>query len=97
MRIHELTLAAEDLAAQSAFWGGRLGLPVVERSGVLEVRLQRSRLRFEQAVRGSDPRYHFAINIPPGSIEDAAAWIEERHRLLSFHGDPDVEEGATIF
>jgi hypothetical protein len=34
--------------------------------------------------------------IPPGSIEEAAAWVEERHDLLSFHGDRDVEEGATI-
>jgi catechol 2,3-dioxygenase-like lactoylglutathione lyase family enzyme len=96
MRIHELTLATEDLAAQSAFWGETLGLPALEGHGAVEVPLQRSRLRFEQAVTGSNPRYHFAINIPPGSIEEAAAWVEERHDLLSFHGDRDVEEGATI-
>jgi len=95
MRIHELTLETQDLAAQSAFWGGTLGLPVVEDREALVVSLRHSTLRFEQAVAGS-PAYHFAINIPPGSIADAAAWLEERHELLAFHGDPDVEEGATI-
>jgi hypothetical protein len=53
-------------------------------------------VRFEQAPTGLDPRYHFAINVPPGSIDEAAAWIEDRHELLAFHDDPDVPEGATI-
>jgi hypothetical protein len=71
-------------------------LPVSDTRGAVEVSLRRSTLRFEQAALGSDSRYHFAINIPPGSIDDAAAWVEERHDVLAFHGDPDVEEGATI-
>lgn len=96
MRIRELTLATNDLDGQSAFWGETLGLPVGGCGDAVEVSLRRSLLRFEQALAGSDPRYHFAINIPPGSIEDAAAWVEERHELLAFHDDPDVEEGATI-
>jgi catechol 2,3-dioxygenase-like lactoylglutathione lyase family enzyme len=96
MRIRELTLATEDVARQSAFWGQTLGLPVREGAGAVEVSLQRSTLRFEQAPTGSDPRYHFAVNIPPGTIEAAAAWIEERHEFLAFHDDPDVPEGATI-
>jgi catechol 2,3-dioxygenase-like lactoylglutathione lyase family enzyme len=96
MRIHELTLETQDLAAQSAFWGGTFGLPVVEDSGVVVVSLRRSTLRFKQAAPGSYPAYHFAINIPPGSITEAAGWVEERHELLAFHGDPDVQEGATI-
>ena len=61
--------------------------------GAIEVSLVASTLRFEQASPGADPRYHFAINVPRGSIEEAAAWIEERHELLAFHGDPDEEEG----
>jgi catechol 2,3-dioxygenase-like lactoylglutathione lyase family enzyme len=96
MRIRALTLVTDDLAGQSTFWGGTLGLPVADTRGSVEVSLRRSTLRFEEAPAGSDSRYHFAINIPPGSIEDAAAWVEERHELLAFHGDPDVEEGATI-
>src|SRR5436309_10800689 len=96
MRINGLTLATEEVAGQSTFWGQKLGLPVQNGSGAIEVSLQRSTLRFEPALPGSTPRYHFAINIPAGSIESAAAWIEERHELLSFHDDPDVADGATI-
>jgi catechol 2,3-dioxygenase-like lactoylglutathione lyase family enzyme len=97
VRIHELTLATGDVAGQSRFWGETLGLPVRNAAdGAVEVPLQASTLRFEAALTGTDPRYHYAINIPRGSIDEAAAWIDERHALLAFHGDPDVEEGATI-
>jgi catechol 2,3-dioxygenase-like lactoylglutathione lyase family enzyme len=96
MRIHELTLATHDLAGQRAFWGQTLGLPVRECGELaIEVSLQASTIRFEQSAV-DDPRYHFAINVPRGSILKAAAWIQERHELLAFHGDSDVEEGATI-
>jgi catechol 2,3-dioxygenase-like lactoylglutathione lyase family enzyme len=97
VRIQELTLATADVLGQSAFWGEILGLPVHEDDdGAIAVSLQASTIRFEQAPPASDPRYHFAINVPRGSIHDAAAWIEERHELLAFHGDPDVDEGTTI-
>lgn len=96
MRIAQLTLAAADPAAQAEFWGGRLGLGVREAAGVVEVLLRRSAIRFEPAEAGTDPRYHFAVNVPPGTIEDAAAWLCDRHELLRFHGDPEVEEGATV-
>jgi catechol 2,3-dioxygenase-like lactoylglutathione lyase family enzyme len=96
VRIVELTLATSDVAAQSTFWGQTLGLPACHGGGALEVSLRRSTIRFEQAPPGEDPRYHFAVNVPPGSIAEAAAWLEERHELLAFHDDPDVPEGATI-
>ncbi len=97
MHIYQLTLASCDLPAQSAFWGTVLALPVqLCDDGGLEVRLQSSTIRFEHASPGTDPRYHFAINVPAHSIVEAAAWITDRHRLLAFHGDPDEEEGATV-
>jgi catechol 2,3-dioxygenase-like lactoylglutathione lyase family enzyme len=97
VRIHELTLATNDLEAQERFWGARLGLPVrVTDEGAVEVALQESTIRFERAPRELDARYHFAINIPRGQIDAAAAWLAERQELLAFHDDPDVEEGATI-
>lgn len=97
MRIYQLTLATGDVAGQSAFWGKTLGLPVREGvDGAIEVALRASTIRFEQAPQGTDPRYHFAINVPRGSIDEASAWVEERHELLAFHGDSDEEEGATI-
>ena len=97
MQIRQLTLATRDLTAQLDFWGKTLSLPVHDQAGVaVNVRLQASTIRFEQALPTCDPRYHFAINIPRGSSLDAAAWIVERHELIAFHGDPDEDEGATI-
>jgi catechol 2,3-dioxygenase-like lactoylglutathione lyase family enzyme len=97
VRIHQLTLATADSAGQAVFWADVLGLPVDDSgNGAIVVRLRESVIRFEQVSPGLDPRYHFAINIPRDAIEDAAAWVAQRHELLAFHGDPDVEEGATI-
>jgi catechol 2,3-dioxygenase-like lactoylglutathione lyase family enzyme len=97
VRIHQVTLATGDSAEQAAFWADVLELPVRESGdGAIEVRLQESSIRFEQVSNDLDPRYHFAINVPSNAIEGAAAWIAERHDLLSFHDDPDELEGATI-
>lgn len=97
MRIVRLTLDCADLGAQEAFWAGTLGLEVSrDADDELEVKLRSSVVRFRRAAPGSTPRYHFAINVPPGSIKRAAAWLEERHQLLAFNGYADEAEGATI-
>jgi catechol 2,3-dioxygenase-like lactoylglutathione lyase family enzyme len=97
VRIHQLTLATSDVAGQGAFWGETLGLPVRKsNNGAVEVSLRASTIRFERASAAIDARYHFAINVPRGSILDAATWIGKRRELLAFHDDPDEEEGATI-
>jgi catechol 2,3-dioxygenase-like lactoylglutathione lyase family enzyme len=96
VRIAQITLASADPTAQAAFWRDTLGLPVREHGGATEVLLQRSTICFEQAAGDPNPCYHFAINVPPGSIEEAAAWLGERQELLEFHDDPDEEDGATI-
>jgi hypothetical protein len=54
VRILEFTLASRDLAAQSAFWGERLGMPVREGDGgVCEVPLRASAIRCKQASKRS--------------------------------------------
>jgi hypothetical protein len=96
VRITQITLATAEPIAQRNFWGSTLGLPVRTSDGATEVHLRRSTIRFEPATDGTNPRYHFAINVPRDSIREAAAWLGARHELLAFHGDPDVDEGATI-
>src|SRR5438445_6863867 len=96
MRIAQITLATADPAAQARFWGEQLGLRVQQANGSGEVALQRSTICFEPADEGVDARYHFAINAPPGSIEDAAGWLGGRHQLLAFAGDAEEEDGTTI-
>lgn len=97
MRIVRLTLDCADLGAQEEFWAGTLGLAVA-RPGEdeLDVVLDSSVIRFRRAASGTAPRHHFAINVPPGSIERAAAWVAERAEPLSFHDYPGEEDGATI-
>ena len=96
MRIAQITLATADPAVQARFWGEQLGLRVQQADGSVEVALQRSTICFEPADEGVDARYHFAINVPPGSIEDAAGWLGGRQELLEFAGDAEEEDGTTI-
>lgn len=97
MRIVQLTLDCADVGAQEDFYGGTLGLAVErDAEGALKVRLRSSTIRFRPAPPGTAPRYHFALNVPRGSIERAAAWLTGCHELLAFHGDPEEREGATI-
>lgn len=96
MRIAQITLATADPAEQADFWRDRLGVSVQATDGATEVLLRRSKIRFEAATGGAEPRYHFAINVPPDTIDEAAGWLGERQEILRFHDDPDVEEGATI-
>jgi catechol 2,3-dioxygenase-like lactoylglutathione lyase family enzyme len=100
MRIRQLTLSTSDLPGQTAFWGERLGLPVGRADDGIEVRLRESTIRFVRAEPGLDTRCHFAINISAGSIRQAVDWLEERHEVLSFDGDPvrtDVGAGCVYF
>lgn len=100
MRIRQLTIATADLEGQAAFYGERLGLPVDRGDEGIEVRLQESTVRLVEAEPGLDARYHFAINVPGASIREAVDWLEERHEVLSFDGDPvrtDVGAGCVYF
>ncbi|HEY0277424.1 MAG TPA: hypothetical protein VGC32_04065 [Solirubrobacterales bacterium] len=92
MRIRRLSLATVDPEAQAAFWGERLGLPVGwVGDDEVEVRLRDSTIAFRRAA-GLDARYHFAINLPPGTIAAAVAWVRERHELLAVHGEDEGED-----
>ncbi|MBS1887230.1 MAG: hypothetical protein JSU06_08585 [Actinobacteria bacterium] len=96
MPIAEITLAAADLERQAAFWGETLGLPVCVGEDEVEVGLRASRIRFRRAEAGIDARYHFAINVPPGSIGRALEWIGGRHEALPFHWHHGEGDGATV-
>jgi catechol 2,3-dioxygenase-like lactoylglutathione lyase family enzyme len=86
VQIHRIGLACADPAAQARFWGETIGLPVEAAGDVVQVRLARSTVEFAAAGEGEAPRYHFALNIPTGRIEDAAAWLGERVDVLPFEG-----------
>ncbi|HEX4304572.1 MAG TPA: hypothetical protein VHZ54_00910 [Solirubrobacterales bacterium] len=96
MRIRRLTLATGDLEGQAAFYGERLGLPVREAGGEVEVALRESTLRFRRAQPGLDARYHFAINVPDGSIHQAVEWLHGRVEPLAFEDVPEEPGGSAV-
>lgn len=91
MAFIELTLQAPDPAALRGFYEDVLGLPVMdEPGGSLAIQVGATRLRFEPAPAGMDPRYHFAINIPHNQFAEARAWLLDRGPLLLRDGVEDV-------
>jgi catechol-2,3-dioxygenase len=91
MEIRELRLQAPDLGALAAFYGDRLGLPIVHNDHQLAITIGSSRLIFTQINQPEAPIYHFAFNIPPTQFAEAVAWARQRVALI-----PD-ETGADEF
>lgn len=76
------------------FYVDRLGLPATERTEQrLALQIGHSLLIFEQDNEPYEqaPYYHFAFNIPKGSIDEAACWLGERARLLPVDGQHIAE------
>jgi catechol 2,3-dioxygenase-like lactoylglutathione lyase family enzyme len=95
MRIRNVALKTRDVAAQRAFWSETLGLPGSAADDAWRVHLARGGIVFEPAAPGTDPRYHYAIAIPRGRVDEAADWLAARVSLLEFHHDADAPDGAT--
>lgn len=89
MHIRYLRLHSRDLAAQRAFFGTTLGLPVSEPApDQLAVQVGTTMLVFEHqpAWQGI---YHYAFNIPHDRFADARAWLDGRADLIP---DPNGEK-----
>lgn len=96
MNFVEVRLPANDIHAQTAFYGDLLGLPIVQRSaGEVHFQVGRSKLVFTQPSplplshpsnnaqeeRGYPPQ-HFAFNIPEHRFDDAKVWLQARCKLV---------------
>ena len=77
MQIESVTLAAEDLAAQRAFYAGVLGLPELPSAEGAAFQVGRSQLLFRQSA-GAAPRAHIAFAAPAGSFPLARDWVAKR-------------------
>jgi catechol-2,3-dioxygenase len=90
MRIEALELPASDLPALAAFYGGKLGLRVIEeRADRLELQAGRTRLTFAPAPPGWQGAYHFAFNIPGSQLAEAKAWLAARVAPVRGSGGED--------
>jgi catechol 2,3-dioxygenase-like lactoylglutathione lyase family enzyme len=79
MKITELTIASAFIQEMRRFYVGVLGFAeyeVIGGSDGLAMQVGYSRLTFVPGT--SDARYHFAFNIRPDQLEDAASWLQGR-------------------
>jgi catechol-2,3-dioxygenase len=91
MKLLEVTVRAADLDALEAFYGGALGLSILERTASrLTVQIGRSRLVFtlEDGFAG---RYHVAFDVPNNQLKLARSWLEPRVPLMQ------ARDGSTEF
>jgi len=79
----DVVMRAPSLAAQRAFYGAALGLPLVA-DGPDEVafRVGSARVAFRAAAPGSEPSYHVAFAVPWSGFAAAKAWLAGRAPLL---------------
>ena len=82
MEITGIKLQTSSLNELSGFYRDVLELVTETNSdGTIKIGIGRTTLVFEQ-VKGADPFYHFAINIPSNKIDEAKAWLSPRADLV---------------
>jgi catechol 2,3-dioxygenase-like lactoylglutathione lyase family enzyme len=84
MRIRELVLQTHRPGELATFYGQVLGLPVQREPDRLSVSCGISLLTFLPVDAAA--YYHFAFNIPPGQIEEALRWLQERELEILHEG-----------
>jgi len=82
MEITGINLQTSSLDEQTRFYRDVLELTTETNSdGNIKIGIGRTTLVFEQ-VKGADPFYHFAINIPSNKIDEAKTWLSHRADLI---------------
>ena len=90
MRIKELHLFTDDLAATGKFYKNLLELPVIDESKEsISFYAGETKLIFKESVN-QQPAYHFAFNIPSNQINEAYNWARQKLEILN------VEPGQKI-
>lgn len=90
MYIQRLILYTNALPEMKAFYGQTLGLHLVmDRRHAFAVQIGGTMVEFH--VNDDSCHYHFAINVPPGSIEAAHDWLAARTPILPRDADQIVD------
>lgn len=108
MKILEVRLPTASVAAQHDFWGGVLGLPLVETGpDRITVQAGHTLLTFAAAATppgpGGAPAYHVAFDIPAEDLPAARSWLADRTQLVTRDGEttfahpPSWESSAVYF
>jgi len=82
-RFSEITLYTSELKEQYIFYSTTLKLPIIDHdSSQFSIKIGDSTLRFKEVNDGSNPLYHYAINIPSNKLDKAKKWLSEKTPLL---------------
>jgi len=82
-RFPEITLYTSKLKEQCNFYSNILKFPIIESNDTeFSMRIGESILRFKQMKDGTEPTYHYAINIPSNKHKLAQEWLSKKTPLL---------------
>ncbi|MEK3791113.1 VOC family protein [Paenibacillus sp. FSL R7-0204] len=90
--IREVEMQTHSLKEMKDFYEDTLGLAVVQEDlASFSVQAWASTLTFTESDPGSQPKYHFAFNIPENQIDEALRWITPRVRIIPSQGQEIVQ------
>ena len=90
MRIKELKIYSQNLAAQNKFYTDVLSLEIsAQTKNSISLRIGQSLLTIEQAIKSTP--YHFAINIPANQEVEALNWLKTKVNILK-HEENDIQD-----
>jgi len=82
-RFPEITLYTSKLKEQCDFYTNILKFPIIESNATqFSMRIGDSILRFKEVKNGTEPTYHYAINIPSNKYKKAKEWLQNKTPLL---------------
>jgi catechol 2,3-dioxygenase-like lactoylglutathione lyase family enzyme len=82
-RFKKITLYTSMLEEQYDFYNKVLGFPITNKDKKqFTMQLGESELQFKEVKNGTEPLYHYAINIPSNKYMKAKKWLSDRTPLL---------------
>lgn len=95
MEIHDIHLKTAHLTDLKTFYLDTFDCPITKsHTDEFTVQFGATDVVFSAADDGTDPSYHFAINIPQNQFDDAVTWLSDRVDLLA---DADTSEHEIFF
>lgn len=94
MLFKEVVLLTSKIDEMKDFYKNTLGLEVVkEDSEFFIAKIGLTKLKYKKSASGTEPFYHFAINIPENKFAEAKSWIKSIVSLNLEEGDDEVYFG----
>ncbi|HAX49560.1 MAG TPA: hypothetical protein DCX92_11305 [Bacteroidetes bacterium] len=91
MNISELHLFTGSVSSLKKFYSDVLGLEITAlKNDKIEIKVGSTGLIFIEEP-GSNPYYHYAINIPHNQISGAIEWLGSKVNLIEYNGSPIID------